>query len=270
MALPEDVTRAEAMTRRLVHAFWRGDDRWIQSVAGEGFTGVGAMRDRLMVGIDEVTASMEDLPHVLITHEEYREVAQDGGMAVVVGRYAVRTDLRERLAFADVRRITAVWHWVDGGLKLQHVHASNAGRPAAGDGRSPMRMAGEAYRYLKVLVSQGDRRDARQVRDAEGRVHLLTLADIVYLEAKGQNTMVHGTSGEFRVHDTLSGTCARLGLDEGRGFVRVHRGFTVNMLYVVSVGDELLLSTGATVPVPRRRAAALRRYLAELRADDAG
>lgn len=107
------------------------------------------------------------------------------------------------------------------------------------------------------------------MRDAEGRVHLLTLTDIVYLEAKGQNTMVHGTSGEFRVHDTLSGTCARLGLDEERGFVRVHRSFTVNMLYVVSVGDELLLSTGATVPAPRRRAAALRRYLVELRADDA-
>lgn len=259
------ITTTGELTRRLVHAICRNDSRWIRSVADEDFRAIGLLRDQYMITLDDMLDVLDTMPKALISRETYQQVVCSGDISVDTGRFTAYTDLRDRMALVDIHRITAVWRLRDEGWRLAHLHYSNEPRSMPGGERSPMSMASEAYRYLELLTAQRNRRNTRRIRDVEGKTHLMALADVVYLQAMGQSTVVHGSSDTFRVHETLGRVARQYGLDERYGYVRVHRSYLVNVLYVVSVGDELQLSTGASIPVPRRKAVELRRYLADLR-----
>lgn len=238
------ITTTGELTRRLVHAICRNDSRWIRSVADEDFRAIGLLRDQYMITLDDMLDVLDTMPKALISRETYQQVVCSGDISVDTGRFTAYTDLRDRMALVDIHRITAVWRLRDEGWRLAHLHYSNEPRSMPGGERSPMSMASEAYRYLELLTAQRNRRNTRRIRDVEGKTHLMALADVVYLQAMGQSTVVHGSSDTFRVHETLGRVARQYGLDERYGYVRVHRSYLVNVLYVVSVGDELQLSTG--------------------------
>ena len=97
-----------------------------------------------------------------------------------------------------------------------------------------------------------------------GRTRLLARSSILFLQAHGDYVRVASDEGRFLLR-------ARLGdLEErwaGHGFLRVHRGFVVNLRRAVEVRPRLngtavlVMSDGTEVPIARRQVGELRRKL---------
>jgi len=97
-----------------------------------------------------------------------------------------------------------------------------------------------------------------------GGTRLIRRGEILYLEANGDYVRIHTEEGRFLLR-------ARLGDLEQRwaphGFVRVHRGYVVNLERAVELDPQLggtamlRFADGSEVPVARRQVADLRRRL---------
>jgi DNA-binding LytR/AlgR family response regulator len=97
-----------------------------------------------------------------------------------------------------------------------------------------------------------------------GGTRLLPRSSILYLQAHGDYVRVASTEGRFLVRARLSDLEERWA---GHGFVRVHRGFVVNLRRAVEVRPRLngtavlVMGDGAEVPIARRQVGELRRKL---------
>ncbi|MCI1344712.1 MAG: LytTR family transcriptional regulator, partial [Atopobiaceae bacterium] len=93
-------------------------------------------------------------------------------------------------------------------------------------------------------------RESIVLRDADGISHFLSLSDIVYIEASRQSTLVHAVTGTFRMSEGITHLLTRL---DGK-FVRIHRGFAVNVDHVEGMRPGyVMLDEGTSLPVPSRR-----------------
>lgn len=97
-----------------------------------------------------------------------------------------------------------------------------------------------------------------------GATRLLARASVLYLQAHGDYVRVASDEGRFLLRARLSDLEERWG---GQGFLRVHRGFLVNLRRAVEVRPRLngtavlVMADGAEVPIARRQLAELRRRL---------
>jgi two-component system, LytTR family, response regulator LytT len=97
-----------------------------------------------------------------------------------------------------------------------------------------------------------------------GGTRLLPRSSVLFLQAHGDYVRVASTEGRFLVRARLSDLEERWA---GHGFVRVHRGFVVNLRRAVEVrprlnGTAVLeMADGTEVPIARRQVGELRRKL---------
>lgn len=97
-----------------------------------------------------------------------------------------------------------------------------------------------------------------------GGTRLLPRSSVLYLQAHGDYVRVASSEGRYLLRARLSDLEERWA---GHGFVRVHRGFVVNLRRAVEVRPRLngtavlVMSDGAEVPIARRQVGELRRKL---------
>jgi DNA-binding LytR/AlgR family response regulator len=97
-----------------------------------------------------------------------------------------------------------------------------------------------------------------------GGTRLLARSSILYLQAHGDYVRVASTEGRYLVRARLSDLEERW---EAHDFVRVHRGFVVNLRRAVEVRPRLngtavlVMAGGGEVPIARRQVGELRRKL---------
>jgi DNA-binding LytR/AlgR family response regulator len=97
-----------------------------------------------------------------------------------------------------------------------------------------------------------------------GGTRLLPRSSVLYLQAHGDYVRVASTEGRFLLRARLSELEERWA---AYGFVRVHRGFVVNLRRAVEVRPRLngtavlVMADGAEVPIARRQVGDLRRKL---------
>jgi two-component system, LytTR family, response regulator LytT len=97
-----------------------------------------------------------------------------------------------------------------------------------------------------------------------GGTRLLPRSTVLYLQAHGDYVRVASSEGRYLVRARLSDLEERWA---GHGFVRVHRGFVVNLRRAVEVRPRLngtavlVMADGAEVPIARRQVGELRRKL---------
>lgn len=119
--------------------------------------------------------------------------------------------------------------------------------------------AGAAGGHLDDDDALGDRLPVL----ARGRIVLVNVADIRVALVAGERVVLHTHEGRFQARHTLAELEHRL---HGRGFLRVHRAYLVNLRHVLTIesffnGTYLLKLRDVpdlTVPVSRRHAADLR------------
>jgi DNA-binding LytR/AlgR family response regulator len=97
-----------------------------------------------------------------------------------------------------------------------------------------------------------------------GGTRLLARSSVLYLQAHGDYVRVASSEGRFLVRARLSDLEERWA---AHGFVRVHRGFVVNLRRAVEVRPRLngtavlVMADGDEVPIARRQVGDLRRKL---------
>jgi DNA-binding LytR/AlgR family response regulator len=97
-----------------------------------------------------------------------------------------------------------------------------------------------------------------------GGTRLLPRSSVLYLQAHGDYVRVASSEGRYLVRARLSDLEVRWA---AHGFVRVHRGFVVNLRRAVEVRPRLngtavlVMADGAEVPIARRQVGELRRKL---------
>jgi DNA-binding LytR/AlgR family response regulator len=97
-----------------------------------------------------------------------------------------------------------------------------------------------------------------------GGTRLLQRSSVLYLQANGDYVRVASTEGRFLMRARLTDLEERWA---SHGFVRVHRGFVVNLRRAVEVRPRLngtavlVMADGAEVPIARRQVGELRRKL---------
>jgi two-component system, LytTR family, response regulator LytT len=97
-----------------------------------------------------------------------------------------------------------------------------------------------------------------------GGTRLLPRSSVLYLQAHGDYVRVASSEGRFLVRARLSDLEERWA---AHGFVRVHRGFVVNLRRAVEVRPRLngtavlVMADGTEVPIARRQVGELRRKL---------
>lgn len=128
-------------------------------------------------------------------------------------------------------RLTLIWQQHEGMLQVRYAHLSES-------------VAEEHEETSPVM------RESIVLRDAGGISHFLNLSDIVYIEACRQSTLVHAIPGTFRMSEGITHLLGRL---DGK-FVRIHRGFAVNVDHVAGMKPGyVMLDEGTSLPVPSRR-----------------
>jgi DNA-binding LytR/AlgR family response regulator len=104
------------------------------------------------------------------------------------------------------------------------------------------------------------------LRDRDGHVRV-PRASIEMLQADRDYVQVQTRGRKYMVRDTLHSFLEQL---QSADFVRVHRSFVVNVAYVERVSrrpggaSDIIMSSGASVPVGRNYAASIRSLLAVL------
>jgi two-component system response regulator LytT len=97
-----------------------------------------------------------------------------------------------------------------------------------------------------------------------GGTRLLSRDSVIYLQAHGDYVRVRSTEGRFLAHASLTEIAERW---KPHGFLRVHRGFVVNLRCAVEIQRHangtatMLMRDGSRIPIARRHSSDLRRAL---------
>ena len=226
--LQEDALRmAESLVDRLPdHAAQK-----LEPLFAETLQAVGPLEGDWLLDRHNFLQELEELAEAYelrgVGKRDVHACALDEDACVTVSRFAAIT--REGMIPC---RLTLIWQELKGELKICHAHFSVAVTEEHGGA------VAHALRESIVL------------RDADGISHFLSLSDIVYIEASRQSTLVHAVTGTFRMSEGITHLLTRL---DGK-FVRIHRGFAVNVDHVAGMRPGyVMLDEGTSLPVPSRR-----------------
>jgi two-component system, LytTR family, response regulator len=84
-------------------------------------------------------------------------------------------------------------------------------------------------RNLPLLQTLAARRPHRMAVKAKGRIVFLNLAEVITVEAKGNDVLLEGKTTRHTLREPLSTVAAKLA---AHGFVRIHRSVLVNAAFV--------------------------------------
>lgn len=124
-------------------------------------------------------------------------------------------------------------------------------------------------RFLE-LSSRPNQEKPMLVLEQKNGVFRVKVEDIRYLEGSGKNQLLYleGQKEPVTLHSTMDALEKEL---RGSAFLRVHKGYLVNVLYIRAIlSGEVQLTDGTTLPLSRRRSQEIReQYLDLLKAQGA-
>ena len=139
-------------------------------------------------------------------------------------------------------------------MRVAEASAARQRRPLAGDGATRSSRLRTPGRGAFVAVERGLGQGTR----------IVSLAAILYVQARGDYVRLVTDEGRFLQRDTLAEVERRW---TSHGFHRVHRAYLVNLRRAVEVRPDhggtasIVLADGSALPVARRQVADLRRRL---------
>lgn len=118
----------------------------------------------------------------------------------------------------------------------------------------------------RFLASSGkpEREKPVIVLQQKNGVFRIAVEDICYLEGSGKNQLLYceGKQQPVTLHSTMNALEEEL---TPYGFIRVHKGFLVNHLYITAIlPNEVKLADGTMLPLSRRRGQEIREQYLDL------
>ena len=104
-----------------------------------------------------------------------------------------------------------------------------------------------------------EKKQKRVILQSEGETISLLLSEIYYLEVQNHDVLFVTQNDTWKIRGKLGDYEKAY---ESYGFVRIHRGFLVNLAYVTRLKErEIYLVDGSSLPVSRTREKATREAL---------
>ncbi|MCH3942701.1 MAG: LytTR family transcriptional regulator [Atopobiaceae bacterium] len=263
--------RAEQLTGEFVHAYWDGDIDRVETMLADDFMWIGAQEDEYALSrdaaVEQFHAIARNFRRVILAEEEYHCIFSSGNVHVVLGQYLGYTDPQLEMLFAARQRLTLLWReGSDGTMLLAHYHVSNPLDAVEPGEKFPKRYAQETFKYVNALATQRGVESTYRLRDMGGVDHLVKPFDIEYLEADRKLTVVHCSEGSFSVRMGISGLVEKLSGDKLHCFVRVHKSYALNALFVVNfTRTSAIMVSGAEVPLSPGNASEVRERIGKAR-----
>lgn len=149
-------------------------------------------------------------------------------------------------------RATLIWRLTLTGPKLVHLHISAPVLEHTADGIHEFFVRDSRTVHPTALLPE---EKPLILKDADGVMHVVAPRSVLYLEAQHQYVSVCQRMERFRIRGSLTELLQRF----PRYFVRVHRSYAVNVLYVREISrEEIKLGDLASVPLPLKQAAQMR------------
>ena len=241
-----------SITKEFISFLWNGDMNACRGILADDFTFVGPFEHNAGQG---VTFFMDFrvrvgilLEHLSYEMENVQIIYGDTHTAITLASI----DVRQGKSHIATLRFTLIWRITAKGYKLAHLHMS-----------IPMQLQTDPYHASSAELLGTDSLPVSEnkpliMKDSSGKTHLVNLAETTYLEAQHQYTMVNTAPEPFRVRESLTSVMGRF----PSYFVRVHHSYVVNAFLVASVSkDVITMKNGDEVPVPAKRAAAVRKLI---------
>lgn len=149
-------------------------------------------------------------------------------------------------------RATLIWRLTVNGPKLVHLHISAPVLEHTADGIHEF-----FVRDSRTISHAALLPDEKPLilKDANGVTHVVAPRTVLYLEAQHQYAIVWQKAERFRIRGSLTDLLSRF----PSYFVRVHRSYAVNVLYVTQIDrEEIVLGDYGKVPLPLKQAAQMR------------
>ncbi len=249
--------KALRYSEEFVRALWAQDMDICRPYLAAGFTFIGPSADEYCLSDQALMSyfsyvSFDAFQDKKIS-EDYFQVRAESDRAVLVCGHVLASYSTAPKQFVSYRfRLTCLWTMEDDKLKLLHLHISTPtwqSRQKATDGRGDE----VAVQHAPLMHAPSQ---PLVMRDSSGIAHFLEADAVVYLEAERQYTMVHTTEGIFRLAKVLGKAAAEL----PPCFLRVHRGFVINVSHVREIHTRtILLDDGTSIPMPERRSVQVRK-----------
>ncbi|MGN0071185.1 MAG: LytTR family transcriptional regulator DNA-binding domain-containing protein [Atopobiaceae bacterium] len=248
-------------SEEIVRALWRQDPESCRPYLHESFTYIGPNADEYCLTLQTLDGYFGRMPKDGIEakkiSEEYFQVRAQGahGMLVTGHVLASYPTGPHEVAFHRFR-VTLLWTYEDDKLLLVHLHISTPTWQSHGQ----KTMHEQEGTTGAVAVRLHPHSHPLVMRDSSGVAHFLDADSVIYLEAERQYTMVHTTEGIFRLAKVLGKVASEL----PPTFLRVHRGFVINVAHVREIHTrQIILDEGTAIPMPERRSVQVRKEVEE-------
>jgi len=254
----------EELSRQFVTHFYKQDTSWCLARCAPTICYIGNTREGYARDIDEFTQLMTALTRLFhpgtSTFRGARSQMLPGCDTAVVGlRFLLASDLSTGSVRASQKRATLVWQLDGDEPLLLHLHLSTL-VPTMREQMESGEASRESYLYAQAILDRLVHMRGASLRDIEGTMHLLSIAEVRYVEADRQHTIVHALRGPIVVRKGFADVVREIGGD----LVVVHRSFAVNPMFVQTVsGTTAFLDDGVEIPLSQRRAARVRKQLAQ-------
>ncbi len=259
MSAMVSIEAAVSASREFVHCFWNADDKGCKQMLADDFVWIGTQADEFGAGGESFAQMHERMvgqdSRVMLMNEEYRAIPSGGTRTVVVVcQYRGFTGFVLNASAGLRQRVTFVWRARPEGLRLVHLHLSQPVADVAADaqagGQAP---SFSASRYAMGLLERGADEPV-EIRDVDSGMHFVRPTDVLYLEARRQSTVIHCTTGQFRLREGIGRVIERVDPKGSGLFAFTHRSFVVNVMYVTCVGrDTVTMVNGDVLSLSSRR-----------------
>lgn len=265
---------AVAITEDFIHHFWNGDIKSCASVLSPEFVWIGPQAKQMNLdakGFIKTHASfILKAPHAVLANERYSFLGSPAPkIFIVTAEYNSYIEPTDTNPYAAAHRSTFVWKQTPRGHKLVHCHISHPFSSTLQENGNPAPLTQDINGHVLLLSSRRCYRSTVELRDILGNIHVLRLAEIVYLEAQKQSTIVHDTEGSFRLREGITKVVENLNQADPIALVRIHRSYVVNPLYVKTIKSDVVeLATGQELPLSARRRSEAVELIAQARSEN--
>lgn len=249
---PVTQARIIRMTIDTIRGFYSRNPDMNTAPMADNFMWIGANDFQWCESLKEflrVTKKEYEEPPVMLSDEEFHLLFHERNVWVVYGRYKISTVLEDGSAIYAHVRGTYVWRRLNGELKLLHVHGSHAQDIPLNQiapPKEPLTEDSPYFDYLKHMNSLNSNTDKISFRDRDGRHRYLFPAEILYIKADGQHSIVVTKTGDFQATGILASHEAKL----PPFFRRIQKSYIVNTHYIDSIYRyKAILQDGQELPI---------------------
>lgn len=250
------------LTIKIMREHYKRNLAYVLSFIAEDIFWIGPLECQFVFGKEEFSRLLqsEQTVPISVSDMEFWMVNREAHSCVVAGRLLASTLSKSPLLLSVWQRYTFCWKEINETPQIVHIHASNPWEYVRKDETFPFSAGKLTYEYMEKMCRQKQRK--RSFLDTAQNEIFLDENQIIYVEARKKNCIIYYTEGTFEVCMGISFMQKQLTPSQ---FYRIHRGFLVNIHYIVSVQRyELMLCGQIRIPIPEKRYRKIKEEIHEL------